>query len=188
MQRGYFDIVKLLVSANTSLTIREATSKEFPLHAAAHEGSCELVQLLLDKGMPIDALDKSGCNCLDVAISHDKREVIKILLKNENWDKLIVSRRDKHESPQLCSLFEKKLWEMVLLILDNCKTGKSYDFRKLDPPFVEDMQKHPLMLVAQSGQETILKHPTVRKLLELKWRFIPRYLYYYLAKLLVTFS
>ena len=71
---------------------------------------------------------------------------------------------------------------MILLILDNCKMGKSYSFKKLDPCLVaggeNQMQRHPLMLVAQSGQETILKHPTVKKLLQLKWRFIPRLAFY----------
>jgi len=101
------------------------------------------------------------------------------LLKNANWHLLI--NEESGNSPQLTSLFEKKLWEMVLLILDNCKTGyKSYSFTKLDPCQVDNdnMQRHPLMLVAQSGQETILKHPTIKKLLQLKWRFIPRLTFY----------
>lgn len=32
--------------------------------------------------------------------------------------------------------------------------------------------------MAQSGQETILKHRTVEKLLALKWRFLPRLIFY----------
>ena len=83
LQRGYFDIVKLLVNAtNTSsngvFSIQEDTRREFPLHAAAYEGSYEVVHLLLEKGMPIDTLNRAGKNCLDIAIEMDKREVNKI--------------------------------------------------------------------------------------------------------------
>ena len=88
-----------------------------------------------------------------------------------------TSLQESEENPQLNMLFEKKCWDAVILVLDNCKSETSYDFAKLDPPFV-DINKHPLMLVAQSGQETILKHATVQKLLELKWRFIPRLAFY----------
>ena len=179
-QRGYFDIIKLLVNANTNATIQEDTRKEFPLHAAAHEGNAEVMQLLLEKGMPISTLNYEGKNCLDIAIEMDKREVIKVLLKNVNWHELIGEEAD--HSPQLTRLFEKKLWEMILLILDNCKMGyKCFTFTKLDPCELgneNDMQRHPLMLVAQSGQEQLLKHATVKKLLQLKWRFIPRLAFY----------
>ena len=74
-QRGYFDIIKLLVNANTNATIQEDTRREFPLHVAANEGNYEVIQLLLDKGMPINTLNREGKNCLDIAIEMDKREV-----------------------------------------------------------------------------------------------------------------
>ena len=61
--------------------------------------------------------------------------------------------------------------------MDNCVKEETYDFTKLDPP-TKDIQKHPLMLLAKSGQETLLKHPTVQKLLALKWRFLPRLTFY----------
>ncbi len=45
-------------------------------------------------------------------------------------------------------------------------------------PNCENIQKHPLMLMARSGQETLLKHPSTITLLDLKWRFIPRLAFY----------
>jgi hypothetical protein len=86
------------------------------------------------------------------------------------------------ENPQLTNLYESRMWPMISKILDNCRLSKEeepehYDFSRLDPPF-RDINKHPLMLVARSGQETLLKHETTQKLLQLKWRYIPRFLYY----------
>ena len=48
------------------------------------------------------------------------------------------------------------MWESIMLILDNCQDNDNYDFSKLDPP-LKEISAHPLMLLAQSGQETLLK-------------------------------
>ena len=71
------------------------------------------------------------------------------------------------------------MWEQWNLILENSydKEEETYDFKVLDPP-CESMNKHPLMLVARSGQEVMLTHDTTTTLLNLKWRYLPRALYY----------
>ncbi len=53
----------------------------------------------------------------------------------------------------------------------------TYNFKVLDPP-CKVLKRHPLMLLARSGQETMLKHETTQKLLDLKWRIIPRFAFY----------
>ncbi len=77
-----------------------------------------------------------------------------------------------------------KMWAEYKHILDNVHNRETdrYDFSVLDPPF-ETVKNHPLMLIAESGQETLLTHETTKTLLSLKWRFIPRLLYY--AQILV---
>jgi ankyrin repeat protein len=139
----------------------------------------------LSKGAPIDVLDANNQNCLDIAISRGNREVVKVLLNDKNWHKLINSRsldrishkvnlmnvafkkqinrftyQQRRENPQLVAMFENKMWDSIGLILDKCKNGLDYDFTKLDPP-CKNIQRHPLMLMARSGQETLLKHNTV---------------------------
>jgi hypothetical protein len=140
-------------------------------------------------------------------------KVIKILLNNPNWRRLIEVNHDeddddadddeeeknranenvvsvlmrkpkpsamnmiRKENQQLVAMFDAKMWDMFKIILDNCKRGQHYDFSKLDPP-CKSIYKHPLMLIARSGQETLLKHDTTQKLLNLKWRYIPRISYY----------
>jgi len=72
------------------------------------------------------------------------------------------------------------MWDMYMIILDNtiCKHDKNtYDFTVLDPP-CKSVNKHPLMLLARSGQEALLTHSVTQKLLYLKWRTIPRFTFY----------
>lgn len=198
---GFFEISKILISKYSIIQSHEVEKKsEYPLHIACHEGAYELVELLLEKGAVIDILTDENKNCLDIAINRGHREVIKVLLKDKNWDKLInvnsgdridhkiniinVAFRDhisqfaaKKENPQLVAMFENKLWESFKLVLDNCKNGSEFNFKKLDPE-CKNLQKHPLMLMARSGQESLLKHETTEQLLKLKWRFIPRFAFY----------
>jgi hypothetical protein len=67
----------------------KVTDSQTPLHAAAAEGAHEVVKLLLEKGASIDKLDDKNRNCLDIAISKGHREVVKVLLADPNWEKLI---------------------------------------------------------------------------------------------------
>jgi hypothetical protein len=67
---------------------------------------------------------------------------------------------------------------MFIIILNNSiDSFNGYDFTILDPE-CKSYKTHPLMLLARSGQETLLTHETTQKLLSLKWRTIPRILFY----------
>lgn len=83
------------------------------------------------------------------------------------------------ENSQLAELFEKKYWDIFTIILDNsCNEEGTYDFQVLNPPMVS-VQSHPLMLLAKSGQEILIKHPSTKTLLDMKWSIIPRFLFYF---------
>ncbi|RNA08852.1 transient receptor potential cation channel subfamily A member 1 -like protein [Brachionus plicatilis] len=150
-------------------------------------------------------------------IFYESREVIRVLLDDPNWKKLIRennwneyqpefdteesdeddqsaiiqvvssqssqdSKQEKKnlkliENPELTCLFEHKMWDIFSVILDKCIGEKEIDFSKIDPR-TRSMSKHPLMLIARSGQENLLKHDTTRTLLHLKWRIIPRCAFY----------
>ena len=84
----------------------------------------------------------------------------------------------KRENPQFNAMYQKEMWDMIRIVLDNCQSSNgNFDFKMIDTPF-KNIQMHPLMLLAKSGQEFLLKHPTVEKLLALKWRFLPRFIFY----------
>jgi hypothetical protein len=225
----------------------------------------------MQQGIAIDTLNNQKQNCLDVAIERGHTEVIKVLLTDPNWHKLMTNTisstndndddvhedeidkasdvqddddvdsdesddvnkskvntmvylRDRksvnplniamkslqkrkasskastkkraqkksmahtvklkevikiRENPQFYAMYQKEMWDMLRIVLENCKqsNGLSYDFKQIDAPF-HNIQAHPLMLLAKSGQEFLLKHPTVEKLLALKWRFLPRFVFY----------
>jgi ankyrin repeat protein len=172
-QRGFFEIIKLLIMSDYDLSIQDVSRNECPLHTAAFKGAHEIVDLLLKKGLPLASLNLENKNCLEVALEQNHKKVIRILLKHKDWASLFKNNNKNH----LQTLIRKKMFDMILIVLDNCRTEESYDFKILDPVF-DDIQKHPLMLFAQSGQETILKHPTVKKLLTLKWRLVPQIAFY----------
>ncbi len=90
------------------------------------------------------------------------------------------------ENPQLYAIFQKKSWDCFKLILDKCITKEEIDFSKIDPSF-KSVSHHPLMLIALSGQESLLKHEVTRVLLDKKWRLIPRFLYYFNLLFYMTF-
>lgn len=78
---------------------------------------------------------------------------------------------------------------MYMIILENSVSKhdkNTYDFTVLDPP-CQSVKKHPLMLLARSGQETLLTHDVTQKLLYLKWRTIPRFTFYSYIVLYILF-
>ncbi len=155
---------------------------------------------------------------MDIAIDRGHREVIRVLLSDPNWAKLIrlsnrppskpaevdeednqsgelksvvvdkggqdAAKKDRNvdlpiqECPEFNNMFDNKMWDVFKIILDKCVTEKAVDFSLIDPP-VKSMSNHPLMLIARSGQENLLKHETTRMLLHLKWRIIPRCAFYF---------
>ena len=62
-----------------------------------------------------------------------------------------------------------------------------YSFFYLDS-FDGDISKsHPLIKIAQSGKHHLIEHEATLGLLKLKWRFIPRFLYYLLTIFYILF-
>ena len=74
------------------------------------------------------------------------------------------------ENRQLVELFQTKEWPAFETLLDKCVTenGKNMDFSVLDRPVLFEAN-HPLMLIARSGQERLIKHEAVLTLLNLKF-------------------
>ena len=65
-----------------------------PLLSAVTSGASDSLQVLLDHGAEITAVDSSLNSCLHLAIKYCKTEVVKILLEKDN-DKLLQFT-DKH--------------------------------------------------------------------------------------------
>jgi ankyrin repeat protein len=207
--KGYFEICKNLIEQTDISNINESSIRGlYPLHYAATDGAYEVVKMLLDKGTEIDKLNDENQNCLDMAIANGHREVIRILLNDKSWYKLIrtngvntfdfdednddlklvvVSNQEKttksHQSVKQIStffaLYNNEMWDMMKLLLDKCKIDdEKFNFSVIDPPG-KSISQNALMLIARSGQETLVKHDVTTVLLNLKWRFIPRFLFFF---------
>ncbi len=201
---GNFEISKSLIN-HSNITDQKHLNDDgqYLLHLAAMRGENEVIRLLLSKGAKIDMLNEDNMNCLDIAIDHKQRDVIKILLEDPQWYKLIrtseqntfdkneenddfniivsKSKGDNHEYSSystLGALYKKKLWDIIKLILDKCKINENdMNFSIIDVPS-KSISKHPLMLIARSGQENLIKHDVTTLLLQLKWRLLPRFVFY----------
>jgi len=72
-------------------------------------------------------------------------------------------------------------------ILEKSKTDEGvFDLEVLNPPLVS-INKHPLMLLVNSGQQLLIKHESTRALIHLKWAIIPRLTFYSLLVFYLLF-
>jgi hypothetical protein len=206
-RKGYFEMAKTIIhNLDSNYDINVTDGPQSLLHMASTEGAHEVVGLLLSLGAQIDSLDENGKNCLDIAIDFGYEDVIRVLLNDIHWTKLFDNSTgenlDKKKSfylsckesdyifdRQIDKMTDKKMWDMIKIVLDNChlnrdvknssKFNSSFDFRVLDSPSFKNLNSHPLIKIANSGQEQLLVHETIRTLLDLKWRKIPRIFYYF---------
>ena len=207
-RKNHFSICKNLIYFTNINEISEINKYDgqSSLHLAAKEGEHEIVNLLLAKKIKIDNYNKYNMNCLDIAIEYEQREVIKVLLDNSQWYKLI--RTSDHNTFELddevndfkvvvlssnqsdnfnvssmnstlTAIFKKKLWDIFKIVLDKCQISENeMNFSIIDAP-TKNISKHSLMLIARSGQESLIKHTVTSLLLQLKWKLVPRYAFYF---------
>ena len=81
------------------------------------------------------------------------------------------------ENPQIVALFNSKMWDVFKIILDKCVSPTELDFTHIDPP-VKSISSHTLMLIACSGQESLIQHAATKVLTNLKWKRVPRFAFY----------
>lgn len=110
----HFDISKAII--NKYETIESSKDEMRLLHTAAEHGAYELVSLLLEKGVFIDYLNNEGANALDIAINFNQKEVIRVLLTDANWKKLIETEPKRPKVKKSMIAFD------LLEILNTSKT------------------------------------------------------------------
>ncbi|XP_054162692.1 ankyrin repeat domain-containing protein 49-like [Oppia nitens] len=92
---NHIQVMKLLIDSGANPTARTATGWT-PLHSAAQWAHIDAVDLLLNCGADINAVSDGGNTALHLAAKHKKRNLLELLLYNEDIDSL--AKNDSGES------------------------------------------------------------------------------------------
>lgn len=163
-----------------------------PIDYSCQTGHNEIVRYLLDHGARVHDIDDHHYNCLDIAIEHNHKSVVETLLNNSHLAQFL------HFEDQKSSKIAKLVKNMPLtmkVLLDNCydPSEKKYNFDLLDHPKYRPTVDHPLWIIAHYRYKYLLGHKTVKKLVELKMRKLPRIVFwvnlsfYFIFLVLLTF-
>ena len=173
-KNGFVKVAKILLKTDGFINLNDC--KIHPLLLASSNGQAEIVKLLLDYKAKLTCLNESNENCLDLALDNNHKQVVQTILNQENWMD-VINRKDRGKQ------FEKlikKMPEMMEFLLNKIEEKKvrtkDYDFTVLDNHF-DKIQQHSLMIMAKSKKEYLLKHSVTQKLIELKWKRAPQYVY-----------
>ena len=75
------ETAEILLKAKPDLLDEKSSQGVTALHIAAHHGKTAVLQLLIDKGVDLEAVDTNGWTALHFAAESDKKEAAEILLK-----------------------------------------------------------------------------------------------------------
>ncbi|KAH7484901.1 Ankyrin repeat and SOCS box protein 3 [Phytophthora ramorum] len=79
VQQGQAVVVKALLASGADPRVACGSSDYTPLINAAYYGNCDMIELLLDNGADIDAVDRSGLSALRTAIYYRRDEAALLL-------------------------------------------------------------------------------------------------------------
>jgi hypothetical protein len=106
-------------------------------------------------------------------------------LRLHEWSKLIGLTENQGQTNENLQfkLLNKSHPEMTTIILDKLAPNnerKEYNYVPLDPSFkcLSKINDHPLSIISKTEKEYLLKHEVISSLIKLKWKKIPRWLYY----------
>ena len=139
--------------------------------------------------------DKVNQNLVDI-------DTFKFLSQNECWD-LIEKVLDcsnlstAYEKKFCFTYFDYKFTEDTSSNNSSTTTSQNSGYTCINCTDLNDghyeklsfkkHKDHPLFLIAQSGQKSLKDHPTTIKLMELKWRRIPRFIYWIITLLQLSY-
>ncbi|KAL5486880.1 hypothetical protein EMCRGX_G019417 [Ephydatia muelleri] len=86
---GWAAIVELLADAQADVCTTDKPNKVTPLHLACREGNVQVVEVLMQNGASVAALDQDGLNCLEVAIENGQTDVAMTIIKSNQWDQAL---------------------------------------------------------------------------------------------------
>ncbi len=201
-ENGNLDIVKCISKYKPLCNFINLNDigQDLPAQIACRSGNLQLLKYLIREGADPEILDKKSDkkakNLLDFALDAKQSNIVRYLIKTQ-----ISLLKTSDQLKILC----EEMPDVVESILDSSvnKKEKTFNFGYLDPSFsqllkkenkikeiktINDLKKlHPLYKIAKSDNKTLLKHEAVDELLQFKWRFWPKLIYYTSLVLYVLF-
>ena len=153
LQSENLKLIKLLIDNKIPLDSRE--DGETPLHAAAAAGYLEIVELMLNCGIDVNAKTNDGSTPLMLASAYDNTDVIRLLIRN----KADVNASDNTGVTSLFCAVEQGHIESVKILLKNhaltnvCDMNNNHiDFyiQKAEDKEAQDTMKNLINLYHQS--------------------------------------
>ena len=139
---GAYKCVELLLENDSPVDPRDRRGQS-PLHLAAIHGHDRTAQLLINHGACLDLENFEGKNALELAISHRQRNVVEIILADQNWrvamKSVNVSQTDRGEfvPDTPLRMLIRTYPELAEEVFDKCIETKS-DRVEMDFEFLED--------------------------------------------------
>ncbi|KAI2621638.1 hypothetical protein GGR54DRAFT_73026 [Hypoxylon sp. NC1633] len=150
-RNGILELVKMLLrfseggdrAARPSSFSNPGVESKSPLLFAAENGHNEVIQLLLDEGLPRDSKDSEGRTMLSYACQHGHVQTVKLLLAR----KIDVNARDSTGRTPLSYAAAGGHVDVVAVLM-----GQS----ELDPNVVDTESKSALIYAAQNGHGSVV--------------------------------
>ncbi|CAF1318112.1 unnamed protein product [Rotaria sp. Silwood1] len=121
-----------------------------PLHVACEKGHIKLVRFLLENGASTTIRDARCYNCLEIAITGQHEDIVKILFDHPAWREMMRNAQPIEQSEGFDTPMRKLiryLPNVAVWVIDNKFTttiggpGQKIHKTNYDYEFYEDMQK-----------------------------------------------
>ncbi|XP_065057314.1 transient receptor potential cation channel subfamily A member 1-like [Rhopilema esculentum] len=194
-------ILAILLESGTELD-KEDDWCNTPLMIAAEAGNVSGVMLLIELGANIRQINEDGDNFFDLAIDLRKVDVCKAVLESDRWEE-VMSSKDSHGQHFMKKLVERYPDQAEVVLDRSTKFSDHHpehpDFSvTFDYQFLEECPKTQSILsdtcavlkksrnglyfapniLAEFGRESLMSHPIISSLFEIKWQRVCRYVYY----------
>ncbi|XP_061425516.1 transient receptor potential cation channel subfamily A member 1-like [Lethenteron reissneri] len=167
------EVLRVLVHSGASMEARTTGELQTPLHHAAKHGATAAVKAMELHGADVHARDRQGRTPLHIAVMHGHRETAQLLLD------LGADSSAEDDLGQSClSLILLKMPPVAYKALgrfydcDPIRRHQSFNLTCLEPkPNAEHKETYrtPLKVIVSNQLFDVIKHPLVKKFIDLKW-------------------
>eukprot|EP00794_Sanderia_malayensis_P005153 gene5153-5803_t len=179
----YTEMVNFLISKQADINARTKGENQTPIHYAAKNDACNALTALIDKGASLDDRDYKGRTPLQVAAELDRSETCKILLK-EGAPAGVCD--DSGMSAMALMIMKMPPVALTALdqfhVKDRANRKQYFYLNYLETPQSCPYAKSCLKVAVEKKQYSIIMHPVMQRLTEVKWnRFGKTRAWFYLV-------